>query len=118
MTLILENNCCFTKDLAFLIGEILKFFETYGKNRDVFYQSAVTRKKAVHVILLFYWIHASNLTYVYIVNGHYISILKQCFIKEHQATSYDPRNFEVKLRMLPIDIFWNGFKKTVSYMGK
>ena len=37
ITLILEDDCCFTKDLAFLNTEIIKFFEKFGKDLDVFF---------------------------------------------------------------------------------
>ena len=70
-TLILEDDCCFTKDHTLLNTQIAEFFNTFGDQWDVFFLGG--RYETVHPIknTTFYRITKSFRAHAYAINGHY-----------------------------------------------
>ena len=116
ITLILEDDCYFAKDLELLNRQLSEFFNVFGNKWDVFFLGGRYEKLEPIKNTAFCRILESARSHAYAVNGHYVSTLKQCFLDGYKDDLREKGAIDI---LKALDVIWRPLqKKDLWYAGK
>lgn len=118
-TLILEDDCCFTKDLSLLNKQVARFFRDFGCKWDVFILGGRYEKIDPMENTEFSRITKSFRAHAYAINGPYVSKLKDCFLtgyKEMQEVDLT-KSLDCLWQPLQAEDRWYGNRIKLTYQS-
>lgn len=104
-TLILEDDCFFTKDPKVIDAKIHYFLHSIGNDWDVFFLGGNIKSYERTPFPGIYRALMSLCAHAYVVHKDYLNTLKTLFLYSHKQMSSDPFFFDSVPRAL--DINWN-----------
>ena len=114
ITLILEDDCYFTKDLELLNRQLSEFFNVFGNKWDVFFLGGRYEKLEPIKNTAFCRILESSRSHAYAVNGHYVSTLKQCFLDGYKDDLREQGAIDI---LKALDFIWRPLQKKDLWYG-